>query len=81
MSMDQDVGLLQGEVKALQKELTELKQWIKEIADKQDETNVLIREAFASGKGTWKTLAFLGSVAVTLGGFGAWILHTFFKVG
>lgn len=77
MSMEQDVGLLQGEMKALQHEMREAKEWLKEISDKQSATNILISEAFATGRGTWKTLATLGSIAVTLGGIGGWLASHF----
>jgi len=77
MSMEQDVGLLQGEMKAVQNELESLTEWVKEISVKQDKTNTMIAEAFASGRGTWRTLAFLGSISVTLGGLAGWALHYF----
>jgi len=77
VSMEQDVGMLQGEMAAVQKELEGLTDWVKTIAAKQDTTNLLIAEAFASGRGTWKTLAFLGSISVSLGGLAGWFLHHF----
>lgn len=77
MSMEQDVGLLQGEMKGVQKELGDLSKWVKELSDKQEKTNTLIIEAFATGRGTWKTLATLGSIAVTLGGIGGWLASHF----
>lgn len=79
MSIERDVGLLQGELKSLQGEMAEAKIWLREISTKQDATNLMIAEAFASGKGTWKTLAFLGSLAVTLGGLTGWVIH-YFKI-
>ena len=79
MSIERDVGLLQGELKSLQGEMAEAKIWLREICTKQDATNLMIAEAFASGKGTWKTLAVLGSIAVPLGRLTGWVIH-YFKI-
>jgi hypothetical protein len=75
VSVEQDIGHLQAQVIALKDELKEAKDWLKEISDKQSATNTMIAEAFASGRGTWKTLAFLGSIATVLGGAAGWFLN------
>lgn len=74
MTLEKDVGLLQGEVKSLQKSFEGVEKKLDALEDSINSLNLTVQNTIAEGKGGWKVITVLAGVSVSFGAAISWLL-------
>jgi hypothetical protein len=74
MSLDQDVGVLQGQVEALTVAVDKLTAALADTSAKQATLQTSIDKLLSEGKGGWKVLLFLSSCLGALAAIASWLM-------
>jgi hypothetical protein len=77
MSIEQDVGLLQGEVKGLTSDMEEVKENLKTLTASVNSLNLTVQDMISQGKGGWKIIVGMATLASAVGGIVGTVIHYF----
>lgn len=72
MSLDQEVGMLQGQVKSLTDSQEKLEDAVDKLTAAVNALTLTVQTTIAEGKGGWKVITILASVSVTFGSLIGW---------